>query len=70
MRSSILAVATGSSAEHGSSIRTTSGSTASALAMHSLWLLTARQANSRLVQAVLHDVPQGDMTKSRLRRLA
>ena len=34
MRSSMRAVAIGSSAEHGSSIRTTSGSTASARAMH------------------------------------
>ena len=35
MSSSIRSVATGSSAEHGSSMRMTSGSTASARAMHS-----------------------------------
>ncbi len=49
--SSILAVAIGSSAEQGSSIRMTSGPTAMARAMHRALLLAARQAGAGICRA-------------------
>ena len=51
-------VAIGSRAEHGSSMRITSGSTAMARAMHRPLLLATRQAHGRGLQPVLHLVPQ------------
>ena len=58
MRSSILAVAIGSRAEQGSSMRITSGSTASAARDAEALLLTARQREGALLQLVLDLVEQ------------
>ena len=58
IRSSIRPVAIGSSAEHGSSIRITSGSTASARAMHSRCCCPPESANAALLELVLDLVPE------------
>src|SRR5262252_5879686 len=58
IRSSIRPVAIGSRAEAGSSIRTTSGSTAIVRAMHSRCACPAGQAQARVTQAVLDLVPE------------
>ena len=56
--SSMRAVAIGSSAEHGSSIRMTSGSDRDRACDAQALLLAARQAGAGFVQPVLHLVPQ------------
>jgi hypothetical protein len=58
MSSSILSVASGSSAAQGSSISRISGWLAMARAMHKPLLLAAGKPERGVVQAVLHLVPQ------------